>query len=71
MQVQSENGSVIISNIAAKHVSTNAQNPGPSGSAVIKKKMMRVKKGKQIKLTINMKKTFVVQTTEMSEGFQN
>ena len=40
MQVQSENGSVIISNIAAKHVSTNAQNPGPSGSAVIKKKMM-------------------------------
>ena len=35
MQVQSENGSVIISNIAAKHVSTNAQNPGPSGSAVI------------------------------------
>ena len=38
MQVQSENGSVIISNIAAKHVSTNAQNPGPSGSAVIEKR---------------------------------
>ena len=37
MQVQSENGSVIISNIAAKHVSTNAQNPGPSGSAVIER----------------------------------
>ena len=37
MQVQSENGSVIISNIAAKHVSTNAQNPGPSGSAVIQR----------------------------------
>ena len=38
MQVQSENGSVIISSIAAKHVSTNAQNPGPSGSAVIEKR---------------------------------
>lgn len=37
MQVQRENGSVIISNIAAKHVSTNAQNPGPSGSAVIER----------------------------------
>ena len=40
MQVQSENGSVIISNIAAKHVSTNAQNPGPSGSAVIEKRIL-------------------------------
>ena len=40
MQVQSENGSVIISNIAAKHVSTNAQNPGPSGSAVIEKRKL-------------------------------
>ena len=38
MHVQSENGSVIKSNIAAKNVRTNAQNPGPSGSAETKKK---------------------------------
>ena len=38
MHVQSENGSVINSNIAAKNVRTNAQNPGPSGSAETKKK---------------------------------
>ena len=37
MQVQSENGSVIKSNIPAKNVRTNAQNPGPSGSAEIEK----------------------------------
>ena len=33
MHVQSENGSVMKSNIPAKNVRTNAQNPGPSGSA--------------------------------------
>ena len=38
MHVQSENGSVMKSNIPAKNVKTNAQNPGPSGSAEIKEK---------------------------------
>ena len=37
MHVQSENGSVMKSNIPAKNVKTNAQNPGPSGSAEIEK----------------------------------
>ena len=37
MHVQSENGSVMKSNIPAKNVRTNAQNPGPSGSAEIEK----------------------------------
>ena len=39
MQVQSENGSVMTSSIPAKNVRTNAQNPGPSGSAVIERKI--------------------------------
>ena len=34
MHVQRENGSVITSSTAARNVRTNAQNPGPSGSAV-------------------------------------
>ena len=38
MQVQSENGSVITSSIPAINVRTNAQNPGPSGSAAKKRK---------------------------------
>ena len=33
MHVQSENGNVMIKRRPAKHVRTNAQNPGPSGSA--------------------------------------
>ena len=37
MHVQSENGSVMKSNIPAKNVRTNAQNPGPSGSAETEK----------------------------------
>ena len=40
MHVQSENGSVMKSNIPAKNVKTNAQNPGPSGSAEMNKKQI-------------------------------
>ena len=42
MHVQSENGNVMIKRRPAKHVRTNAQNPGPSGSAENKIQKKRV-----------------------------